>query len=313
MSRALLYGLRVQADFDLHQPRANFGGRPDVVIITGRPLDDDPVALEGTLLLNFEPGLPWYRLVKTPDAYHFRVYDVCDFVVAPTLDRVELRMHPSASPGMDSVMTTGTLLSLLIWLRGSHVLHGSAVELEGVGIGFVGHSGQGKTTMATALCAEGAAMITDDVLVVDRGADGPRVRRGSSELRLRPGADALVAAIGSLDSERVSADDRRVISPRVTVQPTVPLAALVIPDPTKDGSEFRLESVPRSRAALALLHYPRLMGWLDEAVLQAGFHHVLALASEVPVFVAHVPWGRFPEHMGRAILDAAEERTAVSV
>src|SRR4051794_35479530 len=195
-------------------------------------------------------------------------------------------MHDAAASGMDSVMTTGTLLSLLLYLRGDSVLHGSAVEFEGSAIGFVGHSGQGKTTLATVLCAEGASLVTDDVLVGDFRDERFFVRRGSAELRLRSGSETLVDALGGrIDSDRVSADARRVVAPRATDHEELPLRALVVPHPTRDGSPFGLRRLSKSQASVVLLGYPRLMGWCDPTVVEANFRRAVRVADVVPVIV----------------------------
>ncbi|TAM69483.1 MAG: hypothetical protein EPN48_08990 [Microbacteriaceae bacterium] len=308
MTRSRMYGLSVDADFDLHQSGHGFQGGADVVITTGDAFDEWPQTPAGEILLHFETDEPWYTLTRSTATaiLQFRVHGVCDYTIAPSLDAVVLRMHSSVEPGMDSVMTTGTLLSLLLWLRGTHVLHGSAVEFDGAAVGFVGHSGQGKTTMATALCAEGASVVTDDVLVVDQLPQGPFVRRGSSELRLRSGSESLIEGLHQVESVRMSADERRVIAPGSTGFDHAPLRALVIPCPTRDGSPFRLERLAKPQAAVALLQYPRLMGWQDAAVAQASFRHIVSIASAVPVFIAYVPWGPpFPADMGHAILAEA--------
>jgi hypothetical protein len=61
----------------------------------------------------------------------------------------------------------GGVFSVALHLQGLLCLHGSAVGMGNMAIGFLANKGAGKSTMATALCASGATLITDDMLPVD--------------------------------------------------------------------------------------------------------------------------------------------------
>jgi hypothetical protein len=307
MTRARLYGLKVEADYDLHDIGEPFDGSPDVEV-RSLPRFAEWTALDGEILLDFSTENDhWYVLVRGPSGrLTLRIPTLCDFVISADLAHVTVAMHADAPDGMDAVLTTGTLLSALLFLRGAPVLHGSAVEVEGAAIGFIGHSGQGKTTMATAFCAEGAASVTDDVLVIDAQAGRqPLVRRGSRELRLRDGTLELVGAGDADAATRTTVDARTVLTPRYTAHDLLPLRAIVIPRPRRDGSKLSFERMPTKEAVLALLAFPRLMGWRDPDVLGAYFSLATATAAAVPVVVANVPWGEpFPGGFTEALTDA---------
>lgn len=303
MSQTVLYGLGIETDFDLHDAGASDADRLDVRVRTGLELDSDTSQPSGERLLDFETNEPWYTLVRTaPGDLHFRVHGVCDYLISSDFSSVELRMNAGVDRGMDSVMTVGALVSLLLYLKGTPVFHGSAVDVDGRGIAFVGHSGQGKTTMATLFCAEGASVITDDVLVVDGADSRPMIRKGSRELRLRSGIEELASRAAG-GASRISADARQVIAPRPSKTAQVPLHAIVIPRPTRSGAPLRFERLGEKDALLALLSFPRLMGWRDPSVLSLIFRGASELASRVPVFVGHIPWGPpFPQGITSALL-----------
>jgi hypothetical protein len=304
MTRARLYGLNVETDYDLHEVGAPFDGSPDVEV-RSLPRFVDWVALEGEIMLDFSTQDDhWYVLVREASGrLTLRIPTLCDFVISEDLVHVTVAMHVDAEDGMDAVLTTGTLLSALLFLRGAPVLHGSAVEVDGAAIGFIGHSGQGKTTMATAFCAEGAASVTDDVLVIDVEAGRqPLVRRGSRELRLREGTLELVGA--GDEATRTTVDARTVLMPQYTTHERLPLRAIVIPRPRRDGVPLSFERMSTKDAVLALLAFPRLMGWRDPEVLGAYFSLATSTAGAVPVVVANVPWGEpFPGGFTEALMD----------
>jgi hypothetical protein len=58
-------------------------------------------------------------------------------------------------------------LPLAATLQGFELLHASAVRLHGHAVAFVAQSGGGKTSLALALLARGAPLVTDDVLALE--------------------------------------------------------------------------------------------------------------------------------------------------
>src|SRR6478735_9225350 len=108
----------------------------------------------------------------------------------------------------------------------------------------------GKSTMATPMCAEGAALVTDDVLRLDRTDDGFAARLGATEVRLRKGADTLVDRFaGRAPGRRVSADARHVLQLGAGARDRRPLRAVVVPQPDREGGEL----VVRRRTGTAAL------------------------------------------------------------
>ncbi|MCB7137061.1 hypothetical protein [Cellulosimicrobium marinum] len=289
-----LYGLVVDVDTGLHLPPARLheGTVPDLRVRARAGLRENDAVPEGDLLLDYrEEDDHWYSVARRDDGtVLFRVYGLCDVVLSPDLRDAELRLLDGVDPGMASVMTTGALCSLVLYLRGTSVLHASAVSHDGRTVAFMGRSGQGKSTMAALLCAAGAELVTDDVLPVV-STDPVEVAVGSPEVRLRTGVREL-AQQASAGRERRSADGRDVLTLRAddAGDGARRLDALVIPAPNHDG-RLELVRLPAKEALLATMSFPRLMGWQDPGVVARQFTTAAAIAEQVPVVVAHVPWG----------------------
>ncbi|MDF2692263.1 MAG: Serine kinase of the HPr protein regulates carbohydrate metabolism, partial [Labilithrix sp.] len=67
---------------------------------------------------------------------------------------------------------SGSAMLLVRHLRGKLALHGAVIELGGKAVALVGRSGQGKSTLAAALCGSGAALFADDAIATDRVEQG---------------------------------------------------------------------------------------------------------------------------------------------
>jgi len=301
-----IYGLVVDSDVELHLGRAASPEREPDLVIRRDPRPVPTGALVGRLVLEHvaDDGR-WYHAVERDDgAMVLRFDDLCDMELAADGRHAAWRLAPGGDAGVAGVLVAGAFLAFVLTWRGDLVLHGSAVDLrrsddDGTGpstIGFVGRSGMGKSTMATLLCRAGGRLVTDDILVVDPvdPATGMRVpRSGAVETRLRPGAATLVDELGAAGSPvRTSGDDRRVLRLAGETGP-VPggLAALVVPLPDRTHDVLRLHRLTTREAVVALLRFPRLSQWLDHSVSARHFAELAALAADVPVLLAHVPWG----------------------
>ena len=116
------------------------------------------------------------------------------------------------------------------------------------------------------------------------------VSLGSAEVRLREQARELVT--GDLPGARTSADGRSVVSFRSAEagRSSHRLDAVFVPLPNREGL-LDILRLPKVQAHLTVLRYPRLLGWKDPDVLRGQFELASAVADQVPVFLARVPWG----------------------
>lgn len=305
-----LHGITVRSELELHQSRILPAGTPaDLDVTVGHParsLDDTP---PGRVLLHFEADRQYYTAVADDHGYLLRFYGTCDVRLDGELRHATVHALPQADPAILSVLLCGTVLASVLALRGAPVLHASAVEVGDDALAFVGSSGMGKSTTATLFCAEGARLITDDVLRVDLDHTPPRCFLGATELRLRKSAGALAEAFSVRPGQRVTGDARDALSVPVADREELPLRAVIVPVPDKDGRRDTVVEQPDPMAAFLLLsRFPRLLGWRDGDILRRQFQQLGELIDRVPVFVAHMPWGPpFPDGL------AASVRRAVGV
>jgi hypothetical protein len=100
------------------------------------------------------------------------------------------RMTIDALPGVDNrevrFFALGPAMAMLLHQRALLPLHANAVNVNGVGVLFMGFSGCGKSTTAAALCARGHQLIADDISPVRWTDGGPVVLPGWPHMRLLP-------------------------------------------------------------------------------------------------------------------------------
>lgn len=292
-------GVTVASDLELALPLA-LGvdpGSADFAFATGEATDppferpsDDVVA---ELIVD---GYPWYTFCRLEDGYVCRMTGIADFVIDADLKRVVCHPLVGGRTNVIPIVIPGTVLAFLLAMGGRCVLHGSAVEMAGRALAFVGASGQGKSTMAAIFCADGASLVADDVLHVDLDQGGPETSsvhclRSGREIRLREKSASLADRFGLSVTVRVTEDDRHAVAPTASKLGRLPLAAIVLPRPDRQHPSVRARTLDDAEASLWLGRYQRIEGWQDRDQLRRHFIDVGRIVASVPVFEVAVPWG----------------------
>jgi hypothetical protein len=285
------HGLRIDSDVALALPAAGADrtGPCDLVLRRSpdRPVPEgDP---DGELIARAtdRDGTAFYSVALDHRRTRLRYPRLCEFVGDTGLQEVSVALAPGRNPGLIPVLAGGMLVALHLRLRGDLVLHASAVRVGGAALAFVGASGMGKSTMATVLCAAGHPLLTDDVLRAQLTPDGVVVHPGSTETRLRDAARPLASGRPG----RHTADGRLAVMPSSVADGPLPLAACVVPLPSREHDRVQVRRVAGGRALMLLSRFPRILGWRQPTTLAREFEQLADLVGRVRVFEARIPWG----------------------
>lgn len=289
-----LYGLTIKSDIPFHQDRVvSPDASIDLEIVTAgsvAPTDEIPI---GRVMLHLRSERQLYIATVQDDGYLLRFFGTCDIAINRELSRATVAPVEGSDPAVIPVLVSGTLLAFILTVQGAPILHGSAVQVGDAVLAFVGASGMGKSTMATLMSADGARLVTDDILRLDLSAKPPMCSLGATELRLRKAAGDLAARFKEMPRRRLTGDERDALSIGAIGDDSAPLAAIVVPLPDKssDRTEPVIERLSAMDAFLMLSRFPRLLGWEDEEVLRNQFQQLGDIVDQVPVYLAVLPWG----------------------
>ncbi|MGH3870095.1 MAG: hypothetical protein ACRDSR_01050 [Pseudonocardiaceae bacterium] len=295
------------SDLQFYLPAADHRLVPDLTLRRStKPVDPNWEPEEPDLLARTvdEQRAVRYVVARTPAGYRFRFTDLCDFDISGDLADATWTLAPGGDPGVVAVLASGALMAFRMIMSGHLVLHASAVHTCGRGLAFIGASGMGKSTMASLMCANGAALITDDVARVTINGDNALVTPGAIESRLRPAAIQLTELFTSPTTRHTSDGRIAVTLPRRSDH-AVPLDAVIVPVPSREHGTLELTALARAQSLILLNQFPRLPGWVDRTSLSHQFTLLGALVERVPAYVAVIPWGPpFAVETGRQLLDA---------
>lgn len=288
------HGLVISSAVELSlQAGSPASGKPDLILRCGadRPVPShDPPGCR-LAQLSGPDGALRYSLTQDSDRTVLRYPGLCEFVGDPNLADITVHLHPGVDPGLIRVLAAGALLAVHLKLRHELVMHASAVQLDGRALAFVGASGMGKSTLAAVLCSNGCGLVTDDVLRVDlTDTTVVRVYPGSTETRLRMSARQLADTAPS-DAVRPTADGRLALRLHVCAGDPLPLAACVVPRPSRQAVDVSVQRLPNARALLRMIQFPRVVGWSEPLSTAHEFQALADLVEQVPIFEATIPWG----------------------
>jgi hypothetical protein len=114
----------------------------------------------------------WYQYVPLADGSDFvRWRDLFEFAISPDGRSVACRKLERATVESFQTYLLGQVLSFALVKQGHEPLHATAVVVDGKAVAFLGDSGYGKSTLASAFVEAGYPVLTDDLLLI-REIDG---------------------------------------------------------------------------------------------------------------------------------------------
>jgi len=186
----------------------------------------------------------------------------------------------------------GAVMAVLLHQRGYLVLHASAISLADRAVAFVGEKGQGKSTMAATLHAQGYQFLADDIVAIDFDHSGhPIVLSGFPQFKLW--ADAVLA-IGDnpemLPRVHPQVDKR---SHRINdrfAQTKSPLKQIYV---LQHGTDIRIQRLNPQQTILHLIanSYMSRFGnqMLQGAEAANHLRQCIALAKQIPICALQRP------------------------
>ena len=180
LARYAVYGLTVESAFPLGTlPPAPGDARPDLRILRAPPGTFTGFAAGAS-------GATWYRREPLADGgVYIAIPGVLQAIISADGRIAHCAPAPEGDPRAFEANALNFVLTAALTLQGEEPLHATVVRLDDRASGFLGDSGAGKSTLAAFLLAEGAGLVTDDILRVSYGDTGAAVaHRGPPRLKL---------------------------------------------------------------------------------------------------------------------------------
>lgn len=231
------------------------------------------------------PGIS-ARLFRTTAGLRLELDDTGEFEIEDRGTAITWFPREGHDPVLARVDIVGRVLAAAVHERGFICLHGSAVSIGGVAVGFVAPKGAGKSTLASAIIGlgGGSALITDDTLPVDPSTG--LARAGVQSVRLMADAAEQATHLGRGSPGLSNKSMFGQIPADLIEHRELPVAAIyeLTPREVSDGVPVRRVALPAAEGTVALMRHSKLGGLLDGTESIAVFDGCTRLAARAAVY-----------------------------
>ncbi|MEO6391307.1 MAG: hypothetical protein ABIP75_05600 [Pyrinomonadaceae bacterium] len=244
----------------------------------------------------YPDGELWTSFAYTPGGYVCRFADIADFHLNDTGNTIVCRPVAGIPDGTLSHIFLNQVMPIVFSATGDRlILHSSAVAIGGQVIGFLGPTGQGKSTLAGSFCGAGFPLLTDDFLVLEDAGGGVQAVPTFGGLRLWDDVISAVAetAINAPDVAHYT-DKKRICLGEYDLpfcNEPLPMKRfyLLEDDDSAAGSDVMFRRVSAREAVMEFTRYSFYLDLSAGAVRQTEFERVGQLAAAVPVYRLSYP------------------------
>ena len=306
-----VHGLRVRSEIPLTELVCDDSSEPDIEISWAQNATIPTEALNGRVLAMRDADDPGgYVVTEDKTGYTVRFRGEFDFRISSDTRAISVHPNGGADVRLASLLLSGAILAMVLELRGTSILHASCVETDSLTVALVGDSGKGKSTVTALLCADGARLVSDDALRVELVSGEAICYPGTGQIRLRPSAAGLAANFSN-GMVTETGDGRVGINPARAEDRKLRVDAIVRPAPSRTSDRLEVRQLERREALVALISYPRVIGWQVVDPARRQFDLLARIIEVVPVFEATIPWGPpFPGTTARRLISRLEAALA---
>jgi hypothetical protein len=240
-------------------------------------------------------GQLWFNQVALADgAVYLRWGKLFEFLVSADGHRIECHRLMSGSFESLSTYLLGQVLSFAFVTQGLEPLHATVVVAGSTGIGLLGASGDGKSTLAAAFLRAGYPILTDDLLVLRQSSSGYQAYPGPPRIKLFPETAKMLLGDTMSGVLMNDASPKMIFPLKQSQYHPFPasLAALYVLSRRKSASEgcrVRIRNLSGRHAYLALSRHCFNRRIQDRERLRRQFLAASELAARIPIRLISYP------------------------
>ncbi|BDA71994.1 hypothetical protein RIVM261_004930 [Rivularia sp. IAM M-261] len=227
-------------------------GEPDVIVRFGKI--DNAIAIQHDGGQNF--------LGEMPEVAECFIRNGQEIIINPL---------PGVDEALLRTVLLGPILCVLLRQRGLLVLHASCIDINHKGVAFMGGSGWGKSTLATAFHTKGYDVLTDDVLPIEIKTGQPVVFPSYPQFKLCP--DAATSLGHDTNSLSPVSQNSFKLAYKLSdgfQQTPLPLHHIYVLD---KGSEHKITRIKPQEAFIELVRHTRAISSISKQEFMANHLH----------------------------------------
>ncbi|MDF5720873.1 MAG: hypothetical protein PUP91_10390 [Rhizonema sp. PD37] len=199
---------------------------------------------------------------EIPEVGEFFIHNGREIIINPL---------PGVEEALLRTVLLGPVLCVLLRQRGLLVLHASCIDINHKGVAFMGGSGWGKSTLATAFHTQGYDVLTDDVMPIQIKTGQPVVFPSYPQFKLSP--EAATSLGHDTKSLLPVSQNSFKVAYKLSCgfqQSPLPLHHIYVLD---KGSEHKITRIKPQEAFVELVRHTRAISSISEQKFMANHLH----------------------------------------
>ena len=233
----------------------------------------------------------WAEFYRIEGGYIFRMLGLADFFVSSDGNNCICYPEPEIDIETQNHIFR-TQVQPFLWNRqGKLVFHASCVEHENHAYAFMGDSGMGKSTLATALAKSGKKFLTDDGLLVHKSGEDYMAYPNDPSIRLWDNAHAALLLTDVPIAPAISFSNKL----RILASPEIPhckkphTLKAVFSLSNNDVDELTILPLEGMQRHLAYSNCSFNLDVWDKESMAKTFRNTANIASDIPTYKLDFP------------------------
>lgn len=244
-------------------------------------------------------GLAWSLHYRRRSGFLIRFPNLADFILDRHAINAICRPTPATTPATIDHLFLNQVVPMAVAHRGHLVLHGSAVNVGGQALAFIGDSGQGKSTLASYFALNGSPFLADDGLVLDLDGSDVSVLAGHDTVRLWADSAAALLSGGARKSDPVQFTSKARFIADETIRHTSQshrLACIYLLR-NEGAASVQIAELSTAPVLISLVNQSFLLDTESRVVLTRHFSQLQTLVKRTRFFAFDYPrdYARLPE------------------
>lgn len=280
-----VYGLSLRSQWPIHCPEKSTSEPPQVELFEGSAALFRQAAREAGIALETDQ---WFHHARLPDGSDYlRWSSLFEFMVSSDGRRIGARPITDVPREAFQTYLLGQVLSYALLKMGMEPLHATVLVVDGWAVALLGASGRGKSTLGAAFLKAGHQLLTDDLLVLKKEADGFSAYPGLPRIKLFP--EVAKAFLGEAAGTPMNPQTTKLViplKPGHVAQAVSPLKAIYVLRPPTAQARSKRVAIRPLRPCKAVV---KLVGSTFNTVIRSPdrlarqFLQAAKLAARIPV------------------------------
>lgn len=257
------------------------------------PVCSDPVPVTHWQHHWLEPnGSITLSITPEREGYRLRFPALCDFLLDANASNIYIEPAKALDATTLEHLIVDQLLPRVLAHRGALVMHASAIGIQGRAILTLGHSGWGKSTLASLLHGAGHQLLSDDCALLSPAVTAPHVIPTYPSLRLLEDSIGQMAGAATATTQVATYSPKQRVSlgPHPPQEIAWPLRAIyLLNDPATPASGHTVTPLPPAQACMALVEHSFRLDLASTQHTRMLLAQAAAVLAQSPVFALSYP------------------------